>query len=301
MARSTKTFDRWKAHEASTWAMQVLLKYDSQLMGLWGTNISSAAFTYHHLGKNGADWLDKPGSHFKAGVHVESYFANLREWSDAYNLFSNWVNLSVVLTLAANLETYIASVVRVAIESDPGLLLGAPRSVDGALLHKHDRPWVVEIAEHLESCTRGDWSARFGALRRIFGRVPDTLLALHGDLEEVRRARNRFGHAFGRDIEEARRTGTLDTLPMESMKRSRVERLRTSIIKGAKELDRFLLDAHIGEFEAVLFYANLFPRLNQQVTAGQRAAYLKKAIGDHGAVPRGKQHCKGLVEYWEAL
>lgn len=301
MARSSRTFDRWKAHESSTWALQVFSKYDSQLMGLWGTHISSAAFTYQQLGKNHAQWQDKPGSHFQAGVHVDSYFSDLKQWSESYNSFSNWVNLSVVLTLAANLETYIASVVRVAIESDPGLLLGSPKTVDGAYLRKHGEEWVVDLGEHLESCTKGDWSSRFSALRRVFGSIPPGLSSVHADLEEVRRVRNRFGHAFGREIDLARRTGTLELLPMEPMKRKRVERLRASILRGAKELDRLLLEAHIGEFEAVLFYANLFPGLNQKLTAGQRAADLKKAIGGHGAVPRGKKHCKGLVEYWEGL
>ena len=301
MVRSTKDYDRWIAHEASTWSLQVFLQYDSELMGLWGTHISSSSYTYQQLGASSASWSDKLGKHFRAGVDYDSFFPNLKEWSDAYNGFSNWVNLSVVLTLSSNLETYIASVIRLALESDPALLVGVPRAIDGAYVQKHGQKWIVDIREHLDACTKGDWSARLGAIQRVFGSIPNELRGVHSDLEELRAVRNRFGHAFGRDIDEARRTGTLDVLPMEKMTRKRVERLRRSVTIGAKSLDKFLLERHIGEFEAVQFYANLYPSLHKHVSTSQRAAYLKKAIGTHGATPRGKCHCNGLVEYWETL
>lgn len=269
-------------------------------MGLWGTHLSSAAYTYSQLGKTGAAWSDSPGKHFKAGVHTDSYCPDLKTWSVTYNSFGDWINLSLVLTLAANLETYMASVIRLALESDPAVVLGTPRAVDGVVVLKHGRPGAIPMSEFIENCTRGDWSSRLAAIARIFGECPEALSKQHAGLEELRLVRNRFGHAFGRDIESARRTGSLELLPMERLSRKRVERLREVVLTAARALDRHLLERHIGEFEALQFYHYLYPSLDNVDSIGQRAAILKKTIGAHGAI-RGKALCRGLVDYYESL
>jgi hypothetical protein len=300
MAKSTRPFARWDALEESTWSFRVFSQYDTQLMGFWGTHLSSTAFTYSQLGKTGASWTDSPGKHFRAGVEPDSFCPDLRTWSALFNSFGDWINLSIVLTLAANLETYMASVIRLALESDPAVLLGTPHAIDGIEVLKHRKAGAIIVSDHIEACTKGEWSSRLAALTRIFGTCPQGMLLHHSALEELRKVRNRFGHAFGREIEEARRMGSLDVPPMEKVKRTRVEKLRHAVLGAARALDQHLLKSHIGEFEALQFYHRLYPSLNQDVPSGQRAYYLKKAIGVHGAV-RGKALCKGLVDYYEAL
>ncbi len=116
--------------------------------------------------------------------------------------------------MASNLETYMAAVIAVALESDPGLLLGASRSVDGISLLKHGAP-PLKLAERIEGCTRGDWSSRVSHYRRLFSKVPAIMTDKLSDLETIRRLRNRLSHAFGRDIAQARRHGVKTMLPME--------------------------------------------------------------------------------------
>lgn len=58
---------------------------------------------------------------------------------------------------------------------------------------------------------------------------------------------------------------------------------------------------HIGEFQAIRFYHELYPTLRKDIHPSQRAMILKKAIGRFKAVAPGKLFCKGLVEYYEAL
>lgn len=301
MSKSTTTFDRWKPLERATWSFQVFSKYNDELMKLWGSHLSSRAFTYSQLKKVGAEWTDSPSLHFDVSIHPASFCHDMKSWSDAYNTFENWVNLSVVLTIASNLETYIASVVRLALESDPGLLLGTPHAIDGAYVMKHRKLGALDLRTYIEGCTKGSWSSRLATLQRVFGACPTVLQNMCSDLEKLRIVRNDFAHAFGRNIDEARRTGTLAILPMEKMTRKKTERLRMLVLQGARSLDKVLLSSHIGEFEAVSFYQQLHSTLNQQVNQGQRAANFKKAIGHHGAGLRGKVYCNGLVKYWEAL
>jgi hypothetical protein len=300
MPKATTKFERWIPHQPSTLSFQIFQQHNAELEKLWGTHITSSRFVYKTLGGAKASWSDSPSDHFDfRGRHWETY-NNLREWSDSFNLFDNWINLSVVLTLHSNLETYMASVIALALESDPGLLLGASKKIDGTILLKH-RTATFDYNEQIDSCTKGVWSSRLGALRRLFGSVPSDFSDQLRSLEQIRNIRNRVGHAFGRDIAAARKHGVRQILPMEVVSRSRAERYRDRIWTAAKALDRQLITTHIGEFKAVRFYHYLYPKLHTHVPLGQRAMSLKKEIGKFGVAPRGKIYCKGLVDYYEAL
>jgi hypothetical protein len=55
------------------------------------------------------------------------------------------VNLNVILTTVSNLETYLASVMAMALESDPGAVLGVSKAIDGASVLKHKREGIFDI------------------------------------------------------------------------------------------------------------------------------------------------------------
>lgn len=291
-------FNRWVSHDSTTWSHQIFSRYDAQL-GMIGTAQNNAKkYVYKSLAKQGAQWTNSAAQALGTGDKFLEAFKDLEHWSENYNLFDNWVNLSRALTCAANLETYIAGVVDLAILSDPGILVGATKAVDGAALLK--RSSKVDTSAYVTSCTKGDWSSRLASLERLFGALPSTVLQLHADLEELRNIRNRFGHAFGRDIAEARDHGARVFRPMETLKIERVYQLESVCRKTARELDRFLLDRHIGDFDAIRFLSRHTEVLKGK-NLGDRAISLKSTIGGAGATPRGKQYCRDLVSYWEAL
>jgi hypothetical protein len=120
-------------------------------------------------------------------------------------------------------------------------------------------------------------------------------------LEELRAIRNRFGHAFGRDIDASRRHGHIEIAAMEKVSRKRTVRLSRAVWWFARSMDRFLLQNHIGDFEAVFHYHNLYPSLRTDLHLSERAIKFKKSIGQFGAGLRGKAYCKELVSYWESL
>src|SRR6266480_1791254 len=125
MKRSSVGFQRWKARERSTWPFQVFQLYGRELDQLLWTQKSAHAFTYKQLNATGADWGDLPSKHFKfPSMEEGELYKDLKAWSDAYNQFDNWNNLNALIALSSNLETYMASVITLALDSDPGLLLG---------------------------------------------------------------------------------------------------------------------------------------------------------------------------------
>jgi hypothetical protein len=299
IAKSTKLFNRWAAHDETTWCYQIYLQYDDQLGRINTAHTNAMMYTYANIGKQDVKWEDGAAHVLETGDKFLDSFTDLRHWSDSYNQFDNWVNLNVVLTSAANLETYLASVVDLAIKSNPGVLFRSPRAIDGGFLLKRGTA-NVDTESSVTACTKNYWSARLAALRRLFGDLPDIITKHHGDLEELRVVRNRVGHAFGRDIDAARDHGARAFHPMETMKREHAHRLGRICQTVARELDRHLLSNYIGDFEIIRFLA-LHHEDVSNLPLGERAKALKTAVGRIGAQPRGKLYCRGLIEYWDAL
>ncbi|MEO0771084.1 MAG: hypothetical protein AAFY72_16955 [Cyanobacteria bacterium J06649_4] len=298
---STTNFERWIAHDKHSWPYFLLKQYDAELMLMWGTHISGSSYVYSQLKENSAQWTDSPSKHFDTRIKAASLIDTLKNWSHFYNAFNNWVHLTVVMSLASNLETYIAAVINLALQSDPGVAIGASKSIDGAYVLKHGRPRALDVGLAVTGATKGEWGSRLASFERTFGSCPRAIKSRVSELEKMRKLRNDFGHAFGRDIEMSRKTGELAKLDITNVSRSSAEKMRKATIAVAKELDQFLLENHIGDFEALNFYHELYPELHKHVPQGQRAQIFKKAIGRHGANPRGKKYCKQLVEYWESL
>ena len=302
MSRSSREFNRWKPHDRSTWAFQVYRKYNRELYQIIEAHRIASFFTYQQLGKAGAKWENKPETSFSGYKPNLDNFDTIKDWSSGFNSFDNWVNLSNITTIASNVETYLASVVALSIASDPSVLIGAPsHSLDGAYVLKHRAVRPVGAMDHVIACTKGDWSSRLAAFERLFGPAPTDMRVHHSALEEIRNIRNRFSNAFGREIEASREHGQREVILIDKVGRSSVTRLGRAAWKFVQATDNFLLHSHIGDFEAVNYYAKMFPTQLHHVPPGQRAANLKKAIGTFGAGLRGKRYCNGLVNYWESL
>jgi hypothetical protein len=149
MAKSDRKFDRWSPHDKSTWSMQVFHKYDDELSLIWEANVIAGAFVYSRLKVDGAEWADSTTKHFTAENVYLTRHGTLKDWSNSFNLFGNWVNLNVVLTTVSNLETYLASVIAMALESDPGVVLGVSKAIDGASVLKHKRGGIFDDKEQI--------------------------------------------------------------------------------------------------------------------------------------------------------
>ena len=264
---------------------------------------NSKRYVYQTLDRDGANWNDKFLDHFKTPAPtknmVEFKFANLREWSDCNNQLNNWVNLNALVAVASNLETYIATIVRLAIESDVGVLYGTPQRVDGIELVKRNHPRAFQYDEIVKSITMGTWESRINAYERLFDFVPDYLRTNCSKLDRLRVIRNRVAHAFGREI-EASRTSDLKTQPVAKLSQSRMLEYQNLAWNTAREIDKHL-EKHIGEYQSLLFYHDMRAKVDHMKENNDRAFHLRKALGRLGELPPGKEFCQKLVEYYEAI
>lgn len=82
---------------------------------------------YKKLGPS-AKWEDDVTQHFEFDDAEKSeLYSDLKDWSNSFNQYDNWVNLNSILVFSSNLETYMASAITLALESDPGTLFGASK------------------------------------------------------------------------------------------------------------------------------------------------------------------------------
>jgi hypothetical protein len=301
MSKSLRKFDRWTCVKTSTWPLQVFNKYDDELNEMIWSNLATTKQTFKYLKNKGAKHVDRASDHFEFEVPKgEEVFKNIKAWADTYNKFLNWVNLNSLLALSSNFETYLSTVVSLALESDPGLLFDSPKSIDGIALLKKGGKRNKFHEDIITSLTKGDWNMRLSAFKKTFGSAPAQLTSNVSDLEKIRKLRNKIGHAFGRDIDASRNHEVKTVIAMERLTEKKLKDFRYKILSTAKGIDKFLLKNHIGDFQGIALYHRIYPSLRKDVHPSERAMIFKKRIGQFGDTS-GKEYCKELVKYYEGL
>ena len=301
MSKSQIIFQRWKHVQSHSWPFQVYKLYNEELSGFIWSIEATSKYTYQMLEKNGAKWEDLPTKHFAIPNHRIWAMKDMKGWSDKFNESKNWIRLNAVMAISSNLETYLSSITALAIESNPGVLLGAPpRLIDGAKLLKIGALDDTIYEGHVEKCTKGEWPARLAEFERLFGVAPNSYRDGIKVLERMRRLRNNLGHAFGRDIEASRDFSFNTKQPIDHIQQTTLVKYLELAFNIAKDLDEFLLDEHIGEFQAILAYHMRYEEYSKLKNDGDRAVAFKKIYGKQDQLV-GKTFCKGLVEYYKNL
>lgn len=164
MGKSQRKFDRWTTVMKCSWTFLVFNKYNDELNELLWANRAVTKQTYLNLRTTSAKWTDLPSDHLLFDVpRGEEVFKSLKEWSNVYNNFNAWTNLNALLAITSNLETYIATIVSLALESNPGVLFDSSKSIDGVSLLKKGAKRNKFHDEIVTSITKGDWNARLSA------------------------------------------------------------------------------------------------------------------------------------------
>jgi len=299
LGRSSVEFDRWVSIRENSWPFQVFRKHTQELNRMMWANEPTTGYVYKNLNKNGALWEDKASKHFDFPVEDgREVFSDLKDWSNSFNQFQNWTNLNGLMAITSNFETYISSMISLAIESDPGVIYKSSKSVDGMALIKSEANKFPFESEIIVSVTKGDWNSRSSSLKKYFNYIPNSIENNIGELEKIRILRNKVGHAFGRDIEESRINDVKETIPMERLTIAKFVKIRKLIWECVNELDRYLLDSHIGEFQILKYYHSIEPELNGP--QDNKAMLFKKRIGRFGDLS-GKKYCRGLVDYYYSI
>jgi hypothetical protein len=220
-------------------------------------------------------------------------------WRADFKEFNNWNRLNAVMSLNSYLEIYLSSIISTAIESNPGILHNASQKFDGAVILKHSDYYTY--AFQANKCVIGEWNKRIAEFKSIFGGIAPELESNVGELEKMRILRNNIGHAFGRDIELSRKKGKRSIMQSERISLKRLKHLLKIVNIVVIGVDTYLLDNHIGDYEALYHYHEIKDSIPSNLTLVQRANLFKKSIGKEAATPRSKPYCQDLIRYYESL
>ena len=291
-------FDRWTPINPHTLPYRIYKSYYNDLMGLVTSFESAKGYTYTHLKKDGALW--NSNAH-EFGILRDNKTKTIKNWSDNYKEFGNWVRLSLLLSSCSYLENYITAIVKECIDSDPGILIKSPHVSDGV---KHQKYGLILQKETIESkviaCTKGTWQSRIDNLERLFGYLPISLKSSISELEAIRTIRNDLAHAFGRDIAESQDYLKVQKSPIRRLQTDRFNTFRTLINNIIKDLDAQLNKNHIGNYELLLHYHNIYDSI-VDLDKGRRMEELKKSLCINQNTNCSKELCRGIISYYEAL
>jgi hypothetical protein len=187
------------------------------------------------------------------------------------------------------LEVLVGRLVRLAILSRPGILLGDAKLVEGVRVLKFGTEIVT--GPHEQTVTKGRWPARLAAYKKLFTNAPPELVDNIGELDEMRKVRNSVGHTFGRggEIHE------VDDRRMQRLAEPRLKKWLGIVDQVGLALDRDLGHRFIGEFEILLEYHRLRP----QGTNEQRAQALRKRLFELFRTRAGKVWSQRDIAFYD--
>ena len=307
MSKSKIEFNRWSVREGiSSWAFQTYQKHNKELTEMYISHILSKQYTYKSLGKNGVKFEDLTTKPFDfRDKSYSNVFKNIKIWSNNFNRFDNWTNLNAIMAMSANLETYMATIIKLALESDIGVTFNATRKIDGIEIIKNSDKYPFELEDKIISCTKGDWSSRVSNFEKIFTIAPNILKDNISSLDKIRKLRNDIGHAFGREIDKSRNHNILTPIKIQTIKQEKIIEYLKLLFAVARAIDKQLMSNNIGEYQVLYFFNELAPSLKDDTNnlrkIGNHATILKKELFEFGDNRVGKLFCRGLVEYYYKL
>jgi hypothetical protein len=221
----------------------------------------------------------------------------LNQWSQDYKEFINWVRLNAAVSLSGYLEVYLQSAATLALESDPGTLLGAPRAIDGiALLKTKDK---YSYSDDAASVAKGTWPSRLSAYKEYFGKLPAVVEDSISELEQLRELRNGVAHVFGREPGDYKSRINFELKPLQRLSNERLKKWLEVVANVALAIDDHLREAHIGAYEVV----NYYHRWNRQHRSGplRKEAAFKKNLNSVVGSRLSTGYFRELISYYESL
>lgn len=184
---------------------------------------------------SGGDW-------HRVGHDVESF-------KTKFNLSRSWARLNTLMLVSSSIEMFIRNVTRAAQLSDPTLTPGFPKPLEGLTLLKRGARITVDSGPFV----RGDWPQRLAAYEKTFGSVPEAVSDNIGELERMRRFRNRIAHDFRLEVSR-HPYRYLSDASAEGLSQNRLKKWLGVVDQAMRAIDSHLTAAFVGDFETLELY-----------------------------------------------
>lgn len=287
-------FERWSSLSRTTFAYRLFKQHHDEINRLYIAHMLSSRRTLNFVKRT--DKQSKLSTVFSIPKKYAKHAApDLERWEKDFKQFNNWVRLSAAVAINAYMEIYLRSACTLAIESNPGIIIGAPGAIDGVkLLKSRERYSYAEYAVHF---VKGDWNTRLLHYEKLFGPAPETLKSYVKDLNELRKVRNGVGHSFGRSVDDYVTGLAVEMKPMMRLSEQRFGEWLRMADEVTSAIDRHLMEEHIGQYEMLLYYHNWLHE--QKIPLLEvTPALLQQAIRDDTGEPFPLAYLKELIAYY---
>ena len=226
------------------------------------------------------------------------------DWLKDYNDFDNYTRLNMLMLLSSSFETYLRTIVSLAVESKPGLLLKCPDAIDGIFLLRQNSNYGdfndknYQFNDIIDEVCSGSWQKRIDAYKKYFLRVPDYLLNNIPQLEELRQKRNMVGHYFGRSKQHYEIPLLLQPQPAIRVSHEKLLKYFLVVHKTVKSIDKHLVEQFVGSYDVLKFYKLELSGNLVNADPGTHAKALQKHLGKAGLKPVGSEYYKNLLFYY---
>jgi hypothetical protein len=289
-------FDRWNCAWERTWAFRLFRKHHTELNAVYWAHTAASNNSLKAVKSHPVDTL---ASQVFPVPQADKGRLNrtLEQWQTEYKEFNNWVNLSAAVSLASYVEIYFLSVVTLSLESDPAILLGAPKAVDGAKLLKNQKDY--SYTEHSIPVVKGTWQERAQAYKQYFGSIPEIFENSISELDQLRILRNGIGHTFGRpvDIYKTEKI-SIDPQPLQRLSRDRLKKWLGIAEAVVLDVDNHLRNTHLGSYEVIRYFHKWLKDTKHNTF--DHVPFKKHLNSLIGNTP-GKDFFKGLSRYYSKL
>lgn len=293
------SFNRWQSKDKYSYAFRIFSKYHTYMNSLYWAHVPASNHTQstYRLAKKEDTERTTHSVYNLSGKNAFRVTKSLDAFSEHLNEFDNWTRLNTLVAVLSYFETYLSSVVSLAIESDLGLLYSVSKRIDGVMILKYNTQNNYSFIDKSAEITKGTWSQRISNYKKTFNSVPESLKENEAALEKMRKLRNNVAHAFGRDIDETRARETTDILPIERLSEERLQKYMEIIRIVSKDIDKQLLSNHIGDYELIHYYHTQKSNVNEQNKVQQFKAMINSLYIEN----KNHDYCKRLIEYYNEL
>jgi hypothetical protein len=289
-------FKRYESILGTTWAYQVFRAHHTELNDLYWSHAAAVALARTRV-RSESDEQQTLLIFGSLGADSRRVPTDVARWKTAFTAFTNWVRLNAVMALSAYLETYLKTVISLALQSDPGLLIGDSKIVDGVKLLK--RGALESHADLITKCIKGTWQQRTAGYEKLFGTLPHEIKTSAKELEAMRKCRNAVGHLFGRDLGAWDPDDNLATFPkMLPLSQERLQKWMATTAIVAQAVESHLGPSHIGSFELLNFYHRNKSHTKGYVKTTKGLQPLLKVLGSVFKTGVGKKYAQDLVSFY---
>lgn len=291
-------FQRWDPWFPCSRAYHRFRQHQTEINDLYWSLPPVAGYA-EYIARRAVDTEEATKLFHAVGPNARRIAPTVGIWKHNFSNFQNWVRLSALMSAVSYLESYISTIIILALRSDPLLRYGQSRTVDGTTWLK--RGVKDDVQDLVVPCVKGDWTSRISSFQRLFGGVPATLTHHVGDLERMRNLRNGIAHSFGRDPRFFEDPIVSSGKP-ERLAEERLQQWLGIISDCALAIDQQVHHNHIGDFEIVWQYHRWreIPRTGRERRYDPHAALSREIIRTYGTGP-GRDYCKQLIKYYDNL